>query len=71
MIYKELLKKNIPAAELKKVYSPIGFDIGAITPEEIAISIMAQIVQFYMGGSGKPLTIETKRIDKFAKNATR
>ena len=65
MIYKELLNKNIPAAQLKNVHSPIGFDIGAITPDEIAVSIMAQVVQFYMGGSGKPLTIEDKLIDKF------
>lgn len=70
LIYKELLKKGIPSEILKTVYAPIGIDIGAITPEEIAISIMAQVVQFYMGGTGKSLTMEEKRIDKFATNAT-
>ena len=70
LIYKELLKKKISPETLKKVYAPIGLDIGAITPEEIAVSIMAQVVQFYMGGSGKALTMEEKRIEKFATAAT-
>ena len=70
LIYKELLKKKISPETLKKVYAPVGLDIGAISPEEIAVSIMAQVVQFYMGGSGKALTMEEKRIEKFATTGT-
>jgi len=42
---KELRKANIPANKLDKVHSPIGLEIHAETPEEIAVSIMAEIIQ--------------------------
>jgi len=40
-----LLKKGVPAEVLDSVHSPIGLEIGAETPEEIAISILAEIVR--------------------------
>ncbi len=44
-LYKNLAKEGIPESLLKKVYAPIGLDIGSETPEEIAISIVAQLIQ--------------------------
>lgn len=41
--------------QLKRVHSPIGLGIGAETPEEIAVSIMAEILQLRGGGSGRPM----------------
>lgn len=41
--FQELLKKGYSKEELSKVYTPIGIDIGGETPEEIAMSIMAEI----------------------------
>jgi xanthine dehydrogenase accessory factor len=41
---KSLLEKGFSEAELNKVHAPIGLKIGAVTPEEIAISIMAEII---------------------------
>lgn len=38
------------------LHSPIGLDIGAKTPEEIALSILAEIMMSYRGGSGKKLS---------------
>ena len=36
---------NLPAADkLKRVRNPVGVDIGANTPEEIAVSIMAELI---------------------------
>jgi len=44
-IFDALLKQGFTKADLKRVYSPIGLDIGAETPEEIALSIVAELVQ--------------------------
>lgn len=41
--FQELLKKGYSKEELSKVYTPIGIDIGGESPEEIAMSIMAEI----------------------------
>lgn len=44
-IFSSLRKKGFSGSELKKVYSPIGLDIGAQTPEEIAVSIAAELIR--------------------------
>jgi xanthine dehydrogenase accessory factor len=48
----ELLEKEqgIPAAKFDRVYAPIGLNIGAITPAEIAVCIMAEIINLMRGG---------------------
>jgi len=43
-IFEELKKEGLPAELFERVHAPIGLDIGAITPEEIAISIMAELI---------------------------
>ncbi|MGW7418688.1 XdhC family protein [Streptomyces sp. NPDC054813] len=43
-------------AELARLRSPIGLDLGARTPEETALSIAAEIVAIRRGGTGAPLT---------------
>ena len=42
-----LAKKGIDGTVLEKVHTPIGLKIGAETPEDIAISIMAEIIQIW------------------------
>jgi xanthine dehydrogenase accessory factor len=44
-VFQHLEEQGISARELKKVHAPIGMDIGAQTPEEIAVSIVAEIIQ--------------------------
>ena len=41
---------------LARVHAPIGLDIGALTPEEIALSVMAEVVKARRGGTGCSLS---------------
>ena len=44
-IYDELLKDGrLPTERLERVHAPIGLDIGAVTPQEIAVSIIAELI---------------------------
>ena len=43
-IFKTLQKEGVPAHLFDRVYAPIGLDIGAITPEEIAVAITAELI---------------------------
>lgn len=47
--------EHYSASELAKIHYPIGLDIGANTPEEISLSIVAEIKSFFSGRSGEPL----------------
>ncbi|WP_027177560.1 XdhC family aldehyde oxidoreductase maturation factor [Maridesulfovibrio bastinii] len=43
-IYKNLLENGTPQSAIDRVHSPIGIEIGAETPEEIAVSIVAELI---------------------------
>jgi xanthine dehydrogenase accessory factor len=43
-IFKELTKEGLSPELFERVHAPIGFDIGAITPEEIAVAITAELI---------------------------
>src|ERR1017187_7999874 len=43
-IYKELEKEGISADKFKDVHAPVGLEIGAVTPEEIAVAIVAEMI---------------------------
>ena len=49
LIYQALSEEGTSQEQLASVYSPIGLDIGAETPEEIAISIVAELVAVRAG----------------------
>jgi xanthine dehydrogenase accessory factor len=51
-----LLAEGVAAEKVERVQSPAGLDLGAQTPEEIALSILSQIVAQRRGGSAKPMT---------------
>jgi len=49
LIYRQLLEDGVPAQRLRDVHAPIGLDIGAETPEEIAIAIAAELIAHRRG----------------------
>jgi xanthine dehydrogenase accessory factor len=57
-----LREAGLTDAELGRLASPIGLDLGARTPEETAVSIAAEIIARRWGGRGAPLTDTDGRI---------
>ncbi|MFJ3714425.1 XdhC family protein [Streptomyces sp. NPDC090057] len=53
---RRLREEGVSGRELDRLRSPIGLDLGARTPEETALSIVAEIVAARRGGTGVPLT---------------
>ncbi|CAN5263241.1 XdhC family protein [soil metagenome] len=53
---------GLDEAQLARLRSPVGLDLGARTPEETAVSIAAEVVQLHWGGSGLPLSTTEGRI---------
>jgi xanthine dehydrogenase accessory factor len=43
-VYKALEQEGVSAEALARVYAPVGLEIGALTPEEIAVSIAAELI---------------------------
>jgi len=43
-IFRELQKEGLSASLFERVHAPVGLDIGAVTPEEIAVSITAELI---------------------------
>lgn len=62
-IFAKLLDLGISADELAKVHAPIGLDLGAETPDEIAVSIAAELVMLRNAGSGGSLRGRHKLLD--------
>jgi xanthine dehydrogenase accessory factor len=53
-IFDALLEEGTSADALKPVHAPIGLDIGAITPQEIAVSIVAELIAVKHGKITEP-----------------
>lgn len=57
LLREQLVKDGFAALEIDRVHMPIGLDIGAQTPEEIALSIAAELVKVRRGGTAASLTV--------------
>jgi xanthine dehydrogenase accessory factor len=55
--------EGMPEEKLQRVWAPAGLDLGAATPEEIALSIVSQIVMLRRGGSGETLRDRKVAVD--------
>lgn len=55
-VYQAMQERGIAASQLQSIHAPIGLEIGALTPEEIAVSIAAELIQVRRGNPGHFLT---------------
>lgn len=63
-ILAKLQMEKVPNDLLQRVITPIGLDVGAETPAEIAVSTMAQIISIRKKATGKTLSIAEQEISK-------
>lgn len=66
-IYDALAAEGMPVECLERVHAPIGFDIGAVTPAEIAVSILAELIAVRRGAPTAALAM--KRLDVAARRS--
>jgi xanthine dehydrogenase accessory factor len=66
-IFRHLLRAETPRETLERVHAPIGMDLGAETPDEIALSIAAELLQWRRGGTGQPLRQVAGALDQAIK----
>jgi xanthine dehydrogenase accessory factor len=53
-VYKALEKEGLSAGQFDRVHAPVGLDIGALTPEEIAVSITAELIAVRRNAAALP-----------------
>ena len=56
IVLERLRAAGADEAQLKRVHAPIGLDIGAVTPEEVALAIISEIVAVRRGGKGSSIS---------------
>lgn len=66
-ICRDLLSRGLSRERLAQVHTPIGLDIGAVSPEEIAVSIMAEILMDRRGASGRPMRLDPAQLTNDSK----
>jgi xanthine dehydrogenase accessory factor len=63
-VYRALEKQGIPAEKFERVHAPVGLEIGALAPEEIAVSITAELIAIRRNAVG--LAHKAVKLSEFA-----
>lgn len=63
--YVQLVDEGVPDHLIERIHAPVGLDIGAETPEEIAVAVAAELVLLQRGGSGAPLKDVERVAERF------
>jgi xanthine dehydrogenase accessory factor len=56
IVLERLRSAGADESKLRKVHAPVGLDIGAVTPEEVALAILAEVISERRGGKGGSLS---------------
>jgi xanthine dehydrogenase accessory factor len=65
--YVQLLEEGITHALLDRIHAPVGLDVGAETPEEIAVAVAAELIMVRRGGTGASLKGVERIVERFFK----
>ncbi len=78
VLFAKLLQDGVPSDRLREVRSPVGLNIGAETPEELAVSILAEVLAVRSARSAAPLSdgslvpknVKVRRVPRARRGAT-
>ena len=65
--YVQLLEEGIDRVLLDRIHAPVGLDVGAETPEEIAVAVVAELIMVRRGGTGASLRGVERVAERFFK----
>ncbi|MCZ6794683.1 MAG: XdhC family protein [Planctomycetota bacterium] len=71
MIFRDLIRQGIAEERIRRIRAPVGLDLGGRQPEEIAASILAEILAVRYERSGGPLSLAETVIDQAKRLAAR
>lgn len=66
-IFEDLHRHGVPREQLERVHAPIGLDLGAVTPAEIAVSIAAELIAVRRRGEStvaNPMRLTAQQVDR-------
>ena len=69
LIYQRLAQLGVPKERLRDVHAPVGLNIGALTPEELAVSIMSEIIGYRYGREGGPMKMDDQYFERAVNKA--
>jgi xanthine dehydrogenase accessory factor len=66
LVTERLVAEGFPVERVRALRAPIGLDVGARSPEEIAVSILAEWLMVRQGGTGSALRLDDQLFEKAA-----
>lgn len=61
----QLVQEGVARERIDLIRAPLGLDLGAQTPAEIAVAVAAELVMLHRGGSGAPLRERERILERF------
>ena len=71
LIYRDLFAQGIPEERIAQIHSPVGLNLGGRSPEEIAFSIVAEMLAIKNGGDGSTMKMAAPMVAKAKELSTK